>query len=54
MSTFDTLCDWRDGCKSDTEALLDCLLNLAEWCPIAAEQEAFEGLTEIVFGHAKA
>src|SRR5882762_121842 len=48
MSTFDTMQDWREGMLSNTEALLDCLCNLAVWCPVAAEQEAFEALGEII------
>ena len=53
MSTFDTMCDWRDGLKSDTEALLTCLVNLAEWYPQVSEQEAFEALGEIVLSMRK-
>ena len=47
MSTFDTLCDWKDGLINDTRAIGELLLNLSFWCPETRECESFQGLCKV-------
>lgn len=48
MSTFDTLCDWKDGEVSDLTALTECIQNLGFWSDGVQDYEAFEAICEIV------
>ena len=51
MSTFDTLCDWREGSINDITALCECVNNLAQWHPEVRNVEAFQAIVEILEKH---
>lgn len=48
MSTFDTMCDWRDGEINDTTALCECVQNLADWHPEVRKLESFQAIVEVL------
>jgi len=48
MSTFDTMCDWREHEINDATAVYELLLNLEHACPMVKQHEAYVALCSVL------